>query len=31
MVNMMNFIISGKNIEVTDALKERIEKKLSKT
>ena len=27
---MMNFIISGKNIEVTDALKDRIEKKLSK-
>lgn len=23
---MMNFIISGKNIEVTDALKERVEK-----
>jgi len=27
---MMNFIISGKNIDVTDALKERIEKKISK-
>lgn len=26
----MNFIISGKNIDVTDALKERVEKKLSK-